>query len=135
MLRRTSSRSFTTSCPATVAQPSVGLTSVHSMLIVVVFPAPLGPRKPNTSPAATSNSTPRTAWTSPKFFFRPRTTIAGWDPFVAAVIAAGNVRPSGIGLFRGRFLLLGGRLLGVGGRFVRVGGRCLGVGGRCYGAG
>ena len=58
MLRRTSSRSCTTSWPATDADPAVGLTSVQSMLIVVVLPAPLGPRKPNTSPVATSNSTP-----------------------------------------------------------------------------
>ena len=61
MLRRTSSRSVTTSCPATVAVPPVGLTSVQSMLIVVVLPAPFGPRKPNTSPGATSKSTPLTA--------------------------------------------------------------------------
>ena len=40
----------TTSCPATSASPEVGLASVQSMLIVVVLPAPLGPRKPNTSP-------------------------------------------------------------------------------------
>ena len=45
--------------------PTVGLASVHSMLIVVVLPAPFGPRNPNTSPVATSKSTPRTAWTSP----------------------------------------------------------------------
>src|ERR1039458_9084736 len=77
MLRRTSSRSRTTSWPATVALPPEGLASVQSMLIVVVFPAPLGPRNPNTSPAATSKSTPRTARTSPKFLTRPRTAMAG----------------------------------------------------------
>src|SRR5579884_457333 len=77
MLRRTSSRSRTTSCPATVAVPAVGFISVHSMLIVVVFPAPLGPRKPNTSPGATSKLTPRTASSSPKRFTSPSTTIAG----------------------------------------------------------
>ena len=32
-----------------------GPASVQSMLIVVVLPAPLGPRKPKTSPAATVN--------------------------------------------------------------------------------
>jgi hypothetical protein len=61
MLRRTSSRSRTTSWPATRALPPVGRTSVQSMLMVVVLPAPLGPRKPNTSPPATSKLTPRTA--------------------------------------------------------------------------
>src|SRR5919204_91320 len=66
MWRRTSSRSLTTSWPATRAAPPVGLASVQSMLIVVVLPAPLGPRKPNTSPAETSKLTPATASTSSK---------------------------------------------------------------------
>src|SRR5271167_3448471 len=46
------------------------------MLIVVVLPAPLGPRKPNTSPVATSKSTPRTACTSPNVLTRLLTVIA-----------------------------------------------------------
>src|SRR5258708_6827577 len=49
------------------------------MLIVVVLPAPLGPRKPNTSPGATSNSTPRTASISPKLLASPLTSIAASD--------------------------------------------------------
>src|SRR5262249_40838912 len=57
--------------------PDVGRASVQSMLIVVVLPAPLGPRNPNTSPGATSKLTPRTASTSPKDFFKSRTSIAG----------------------------------------------------------
>ena len=32
------------------ATPPVGRSSVHRIEIVVVFPAPLGPRKPNSSP-------------------------------------------------------------------------------------
>ena len=36
--------------PATVAEPELGEISVPSVRTVVVFPAPLGPRKPNTSP-------------------------------------------------------------------------------------
>ena len=40
-------------------------TSVQSILIVVLLPAPLGPRKPKTSPRGTVNDTPRTASTSP----------------------------------------------------------------------
>ena len=43
----------------------LGRTSVQSMLIVVDLPAPLGPRKPNVSPAATAKSMPRTASISP----------------------------------------------------------------------
>src|ERR1700710_1961154 len=71
------------------------------MLIVVVLPAPLGPRKPNTSPVATSNSTPRTASTSSKFLTRPATEIAGaWPlPLMEADIGPRYVRESGIALF------------------------------------
>src|SRR5262245_7121465 len=84
MLRRTASRSAVTSWPATHADPEVGRASVHSILIVVDLPAPLGPRKPNVSPTGTSKSMPRTALISPKFLVRPATVIAGrWCPFAA----------------------------------------------------
>src|SRR5882757_7457666 len=76
MWRRTSSRAVTTSYPATSAWPEVGLVSVQSMLIVVVLPAPLGPRKPKTSPVPTSKSTPLTASRSPKDLRRSLTEIA-----------------------------------------------------------
>jgi hypothetical protein len=39
--------------PATVAEPDVGINSPMSMRIAVVFPAPLAPRKPKTSPGST----------------------------------------------------------------------------------
>ena len=65
MWRRTSSRWLTTSKPQTRAAPDVGVASVQSTLIVVLLPAPLGPRKPKTSPGGTVNDTPRTASTSP----------------------------------------------------------------------
>src|SRR6185437_4823544 len=77
MWRRTSSLAATTSNPATSARPEVGLVSVQSMLIVVVLPAPLGPRKPKTSPLPTSKSTPLTASKSPKDLRRLLTEIAG----------------------------------------------------------
>ena len=63
--------------PATRAAPADGLASVHSMLIVVVLPAPLGPRNPKTSPVATSKRTSRTAWMSSKDLLRPSTAMAG----------------------------------------------------------
>ncbi len=66
----------TTSKPATVALPLLGCESVQSMLIVVVLPAPLGPRKPKTSPVPTSKLTPRTASNSPKDLRRSVTEIA-----------------------------------------------------------
>src|SRR5579859_2646113 len=43
--------------PATVAEPDVGAISVPSVRTVVVFPAPLGPRNPKTSPDATVKDT------------------------------------------------------------------------------
>src|SRR6201992_912859 len=76
MWRRTSSRALTTSKPATSADPSLGLVSVQSMLIVVVLPAPLGPRKPKTSPVPTSKFTPLTASKSPKRLRRSVTEMA-----------------------------------------------------------
>ena len=56
---------------ATVAEPAVGRSSVVSIRSVVVLPAPLGPRKPTTSPSSTLRSTPSTARTSVAFFPRP----------------------------------------------------------------
>src|ERR1051325_4957966 len=51
------------------------------MLMVVDFPAPFGPRKPNVSPRGTSKSMPATASISPYLLTRPRTEIAGpFDP-------------------------------------------------------
>src|SRR5207244_12446219 len=47
--------------PRTFAPPDVGWRSVVSILIVVVFPAPFGPRKPNTSDLSTSKLTRSTA--------------------------------------------------------------------------
>src|SRR3954471_20963784 len=76
MWRRTSSLAPTTSKPATSACPAVGLVSVHSMLIVVVFPAPLGPRKPKTSPVPTSKLTAFTASKSPNDLRSSLTLIA-----------------------------------------------------------
>src|ERR687886_1517175 len=71
MHRRTSRGSSTTSWPRTRAEPEVGIRSVISILIVVVFPAPFGPSKPKSSPSPTSKLTPRTASTS---FERRRST-------------------------------------------------------------
>src|SRR5260370_439939 len=47
--------SLRTSKPATVAVPSVGGKKHVRMRIVVVFPAPFGPRKPTIWPFWTSN--------------------------------------------------------------------------------
>jgi hypothetical protein len=47
------------------------------MRTVVVLPAPFGPRKPKTSPAATVNETSSTAIRSPKRLVRCSTVSAG----------------------------------------------------------
>src|ERR1700722_1609063 len=93
MLRRTASRSAVTSWPATRADPDVGRASVHSILIVVDLPAPLGPRNPKVSPTGTSKSIPRTASISPYFLVRPATLIGGPRGPVAARWAAGRPDP------------------------------------------
>src|SRR5579859_4663901 len=62
--------------PPTTADPEVGAISVPRIRTVVVLPAPLGPRKPNTSPCATLNDTSATAVRVPKSLVRWLTSIA-----------------------------------------------------------
>src|SRR5579871_1471906 len=57
--------------------PLVGRRSVVSIWIVVVLPAPLGPRKAKISPARTSKEIPATAVTSPKVLTRFCTWMIG----------------------------------------------------------
>src|SRR3972149_10478338 len=62
--------------PKMDALPSVGFMIVMSMFIVVVFPAPLGPRKPKISPCLTLKLTWSTAfswWL--KIFVNPSTLM------------------------------------------------------------
>ena len=72
---RTSPGSAVTSYPATRAPPEVGLSNVDRMRMVVVFPAPLGPRKPNSSPRSTSKLTSSTARDSPYTLTRSWTSM------------------------------------------------------------
>src|SRR5579862_5274983 len=55
--------------------PAVGCNIVVSILIVVVLPAPLGPKKPKIFPAGTVNETWSTAQKSPNFFTTSRASI------------------------------------------------------------
>ena len=58
---------------------------VVSIPMVVDLPAPFGPSSPNTSPGATSKSTPRTASIPPGYVLvSPLTSTAGKAPFPAA---------------------------------------------------
>ena len=63
--RRTSAGRDPTSSPATVARPPVGASRVARIRIVVVLPAPLGPRNPKNSPAPTEKSMLSTATVPP----------------------------------------------------------------------
>src|SRR5215208_1315481 len=71
-----SSPSVTTSRPATVPRPALGRTRPVSILMVVVFPAPLGPRKPKTSPRRTAKLTASTAVKAPYRRVSPSTSTA-----------------------------------------------------------
>src|SRR6202000_1830563 len=61
--------------PSRRAVPESAFTTPSSTRIVVDFPAPLGPRKPCTSPSCTVSSRPSSARTAPKFFVRPWISI------------------------------------------------------------
>ena len=55
------SGSVSMSWPQMLAVPLVGVMKPASMRMVVVLPAPFGPRKPSTSPGWTSKLTSSTA--------------------------------------------------------------------------
>src|SRR2546428_2020619 len=58
--------------------PLVGGKMPARMRMVVVLPAPFGPRKRTISPASTGTEMPRTASTAPKVLVRSRTSIIAW---------------------------------------------------------
>src|SRR5438045_7464371 len=66
MLCRTAADSCSISKPLTKARPLLGRNKVQSILMVVLLPAPLGPRNPKVSPRPTSKLIPFTAAISPK---------------------------------------------------------------------
>ena len=63
--------------PATVAVPPVGVRKHVSMRMVVVLPAPFGPRKPTIWPFWTSNEIWSTAVLWAYLFVSPLTVIIG----------------------------------------------------------
>src|SRR5688572_27341487 len=64
-----------TSMPLTRTVPAVGRERPAMMRMVVVLPAPFGPRKPKISPAAASRVSRSTAVKSPYLFVRSRISI------------------------------------------------------------
>ncbi len=77
MRRRSSPPPRRGSEPSTLTVPLVGRMRSTSMRIVVVLPAPFGPRKPTTSPGSTLNERSSTARTAPKRLVRLVHVMAG----------------------------------------------------------
>ena len=75
--------------------PASGATSPNSMRSSVVFPAPLGPSNPRTSPARTSRPTPSTAIVLPKRLARPltRTATGAVAELGSGLLVIARVRP------------------------------------------
>ncbi len=66
--------------PSSSARPSVGKARPSSILIVVVFPDPFGPRKPYTEPRGTARSIWSTAtWPPRNRLVRPLLATASAD--------------------------------------------------------
>src|SRR5712691_11445975 len=81
------------SCPLIVMRPAVGLSSPAIMRMVVVLPAPLGPRKPWVSPGSTARLTPSTAVKDPYVLTSASTAImpsGGLRPAMGAAVPAGK---------------------------------------------
>src|SRR6059058_459929 len=96
-----------------VTLPDVGLISPTSMRIVVVFPAPFGPRKPKISPACSSNETLSTIVLSPMIFVRVVAVSVGLVSFIRApfpaLVSAAHRRDRGRDSVRDRILLIPAR--------------------------
>src|ERR1051325_5451092 len=88
MQRMACSNSRRMSWPQMVTVPAVGRMRPTSMRMVVVFPAPFGPRKPNTSPGWRSNETLSTIVRLPMTLVRLRAARMRRPPFSIVPLAA-----------------------------------------------
>src|SRR5215472_13105478 len=80
--------------PAIRAIPCVGATNPVSNRMVVVLPAPLGPRNATTCPLAMENETSRTARNDPNCLQSPSASImTGVDIPVQSSAETQNARP------------------------------------------
>src|SRR3954464_14429840 len=93
--------------------PDVGLIRPTSMRIVVVLPAPFGPRKPKISPRWISNETLSTIVLSPMIFVRLVAVSVGLVSFIRApfpaLVPATHRRDRGGNSVRRRILLIPAR--------------------------
>src|SRR5258708_30905642 len=76
MIRFTPSRSWLKRIPSRRASPAVGRRRPVSILMVVLLPAPLGPRKPKNRPPPTRKDNRSTAVVWRKTLVNPSTTMA-----------------------------------------------------------
>src|SRR5260370_2264088 len=90
MRSRTDSESVRTSRPSTYAWPPLSGKRPVSILITVVFPLPLGPRKPKISPFRTWKLTSLTAVKLPKRRTRCSAEMAT-SPFVCGAAATASI--------------------------------------------
>src|SRR3954452_709975 len=95
-----------------VTWPDVGLMRPTSIRIVVVFPAPFGPRKPKISPRCSSKETLSTIVLSPMIFVRVVAVSVGVS-FIRAplpgLVPAAHGRRRGCDSVRGGILLIPAR--------------------------
>src|SRR6267143_3439639 len=90
MCSRTASDSVRTSRPSTQADPPLSGKSPVSILMTVVFPLPLGPRKPKISPFSTRKLTSFTAVKLPKRRTRCSAAIAALE-VVCGIMATASI--------------------------------------------
>src|SRR5882762_8638564 len=90
MRSRTASESVRTSRPSTKAWPLLSGKRPVSILMTVVFPLPLGPRKPKISPFPTRKLTSLTAVKLPKRRTRCSAEMAT-SPFICGLVATASI--------------------------------------------
>src|SRR5881394_642748 len=106
---RTSVACVTGLSPSSSSVPLVGRSTVVSILIVVVLPAPFGPRNANVSPWRTSNVTSLTAVTVPNVRTRWCTRIIGSVGATAVRLRGPRGKARGAPAAACEHLLLAGR--------------------------
>src|ERR1700689_1112185 len=70
--------------------PAFARVRPSSVRMILVLPAPLGPRKPNAQPLGTCMSMPSSAMRSPKRLVKPLVSMAGPSPLAADTSMGGE---------------------------------------------
>src|SRR5690242_13147191 len=107
-----------TSVPKMLMLPAAGLSSVVSIRMVVVLPAPFGPSRPNISPAPIARSSSLTATWAPKRYVRPvqrtaSTTVVADVVAVLSVVTAPSAGLSPIIVRNANYMATPGRRQGA----------------------